>query len=239
LLRVDLEPGFILHHRPFRDTSVLLETFSRNHGRVGLVARGARGPRSRLRGVLQPFRPLLLSWQLRGELGTLTGAEPGGAPAMLPAGGDALMALFYLNELLLRMTARLDPHPELYEVYAGAVAAVTSGEAVPGVLRRFEKRLLDTLGYGLDLGHDTAGEPIEAAASYRYDPTAGLAPCRPDTPGALLGASLLALAEDRPAGARALADARRLLRAAIDVHLDGRPLKTREMLGQLRGKGPG
>jgi DNA repair protein RecO (recombination protein O) len=158
---------------------------------------------------------------------------------MLPAGGDALMALFYLNELLLRMTARLDPHPELYEVYAGAVAAVTSGEAVPGVLRRFEKRLLDTLGYGLDLGHDTAGEPIEAAASYRYDPTAGLAPCRPDTPGALLGASLLALAEDRPAGARALADARRLLRAAIDVHLDGRPLKTREMLGQLRGKGPG
>jgi DNA repair protein RecO (recombination protein O) len=239
LLRVELEPGYILHHRPFRDTSVLLETFSRLHGRVGLVARGARGPRSRLRGVLQPFRPLLMSWQLRGELGTLTAAEPGAFAGVAPAGGDALMALYYLNELLLRLTARLDPHPELYDVYAGAVGALVAGEPVARNLRLFEKRLLDALGYGLDLTRDVAGGPVDPEAAYRYDPVAGLAPCRPDAAGALSGASLLALAEDRLVEPRALADARRLLREALDVHLDGRPLKTRELLSQLRGRGPG
>lgn len=234
MLRVELEPAFVLHHRPFRDTSVLLEVFSLEHGRVGLVARGARGPRSRLKGVLQPFRPLLLSWQLRGELGTLTGAEQAGAAPAPPTGGDALLALYYLNELLLRLTARLDPHRELYGIYAGAVAALLSGEPVAPVLRRFEKRLLDVLGYGPDLARDATGQPLEPAASYRYDPALGLATCRPDTAGALLGASLLALAADDLAEARALADARRMLRAALEVHLDGRPLKTRELLGRLR-----
>jgi DNA repair protein RecO (recombination protein O) len=234
LLRVELEPAFILHHRPFRDTSLLLEVFSRNHGRVGLVARGARGPRSRLRGVLQPFRPLLLSWQLRGELGTLTGAEPAGHAAPGPAGGDALLALYYLNELLLRLTARLDPQAEIYQSYAAAFAAIAAGEPLAPSLRRFEKRLLDALGYGPDLVRDAAGQPVEATASYRYDPAVGLAACRPDAGGALLGASLLALAGDRLADARALADARRLLRAALDAHLDGRPLKSREMLSRLR-----
>jgi DNA repair protein RecO (recombination protein O) len=239
LLRVELEPGYILHHRPFRDTSVLLETFSRLHGRVGLVARGARGPRSRLRGVLQPFRPLLMSWQLRGELGTLTAAEPGTVANLAPAGGDALMALYYLNELVLRLTARLDPHPELYDGYAHAVSAVVAGGPVAPNLRLFEKRLLDALGYGLDLGRDVAGMALDPAATYRYDPATGLAPCRPEAAGALLGASLLALAGDRLAEPRALLDARRLLREALDVHLDGRPLKTREILSQLRGRGPG
>jgi len=235
LLRVELEPGFILHHRPFRDTSVLLEVFSESHGRVGLVARGARGPRSRLRSLLQPFRPLLLSWQLRGELGTLTGAETAGQAAKMPAGGDRLMALFYLNELLLRLTARLDAHPALYAVYGAAVEDLVAGEPVAAVLRRFEKRLLDALGYGPDLALDATGQAVDPAASYRYDPALGLAACPEGVTGAVLGSSLLALSKDRLTEPRALADARRLLRAALDVHLEGRPLKTREMLGRLRG----
>lgn len=238
MLRVELEPAFVLHHRPFRDTSVLLEVLSRDHGRIGLVARGARGPRSRLRGLLQPFRPLLLSWQLRGELGTLTGAEPHGFAAAPPTGGDALLALYYLNELLLRMTARLDPHRELYDVYAETVGRLITGDPVAPALRRFEKRLLDMLGYGPDLSRDDAGQPLEPARSYRYDPALGLAACREDAAGAMLGASLLALADDSLAGARALSDARRLLRAALEVHLDGRPLKTRELLGRLRESRP-
>lgn len=213
---------------------MLLEVFSEAHGRVGLVARGARGPRSKLRSVLQPFRPLLLSWQLRGELGTLTGAETAGQAVRLPAGGDRLMALYYLNELLLRLTARLDAHQALYGVYATAVERLVAGEPVPAVLRRFEKRLLDTLGYGPDLALDATGEPVDPALSYRYDPVLGLAACQADTTGAVLGSSLLALEEDRLAEPRALADARHLLRQALDVHLEGRPLKTREMLGRLR-----
>lgn len=213
---------------------MLLEVFSEAHGRVGLVARGARGPRSRWRAVLQPFRSLLLSWQLRGELGTLTGAEAGGTATPAPTRGDALLALYYVNELLLRLTARLDPHTELFADYTRVVAALMAGEPPAPALRRFEKRLLDTLGYGPELGHDATGQAVEAAASYRYEPTLGLASCRPDAPGALLGASLQALAADQLADPRALADARRLLRAALEVHLDGRPLKTREMLTRLR-----
>lgn len=214
---------------------MLLEVFSREHGRVGLVARGARGPRSRLRGVLQPFRPLLLSWQLRGELGTLTGAEISGVVAAPPGGGEHLLGLYYVNELLLRLTARLDPHRELFGVYADVVATLIAGEAMAPALRRFEKRLLDTLGYGPDLHRDATGQPIEPAASYRYDPALGLAACRPDAAGAMLGTSLLALARDSLAEPRALADARRLLRAALDAQLDGRPLKTRALLAQMRG----
>lgn len=235
MLRVELEPAFVLHHRPFRDTSALLEVFSEVHGRVGLVARGARGPRSRLRPLLQPFRPLLLSWQLRGELGTLTAAEARGAGLSVPAGGEALLALYYVNELVLRLTARLDPHRELYPAYAATVAALCEGALLAPALRRFEKRMLDVLGYGPDLHRDAAGQPLEADASYRYDPAHGLTPCDADGRGALSGASLLALAEDRLEGPRALADARQLLRAALDVHLDGRPLKTRELLARLRG----
>lgn len=234
MLRVELEPGFVLHHRPFRDTSLLLEVLSRDHGRVGLVARGARGPRSRMKGILQPFRPLLLSWQLRGELGTLTAAEGAAATGLPPGGGEALLGLYYLNELLLRLTARLDHHPGLYESYAAAVTALASRAALAPELRRFEKRLLDVLGYGPELRFDTAGQPVDPGQAYAYLPAAGLAPCREDAPGALSGASLLALAAEELPDARALADARRLLRAALDVHLEGRPLKTRELLAQLR-----
>jgi DNA repair protein RecO (recombination protein O) len=239
LLRVELEPAFILHHRPFRDTSALLEVFSRAHGRVGLVARGARGPRSRLKGLLQPFRPLLLSWQLRGELGTLTGAEAAGPAAPAPGGGDALLALYYASELLLRMTGRLDPHPPLFDHYATTVAVLASGQPVAPQLRRFELGLLEALGYGLDLERDAAGDALDPRTSYRYDAAHGLAPCRDDASGALSGASLLALARDRLAEPRELADARRLLRAALDAHLDGRPLRTRELLARARGRDAG
>lgn len=234
MLRVELEPGFVLHQRPFRDTSLLLEVLSRDHGRVGLVARGARGPRSRMKGILQPFRPLLLSWLLRGELGTLTAAENDAATPPSFPGGETLLGLYYLNELLLRLTARLDPHPGLYQGYAGAVEALAAGAPLAPELRRFEKRLLDVLGYGPELRFDAAGQPIDPEGTYSYLPESGLAPCREDATGALLGASLLALAGEELPGGRALADARRLLRAALDVHLDGRPLKTRELLAQLR-----
>lgn len=231
--RVELEPGFVLHHRPFRDTSLVLEVFTRRHGRVGLVARSARGPRSRFKGALQPFRPLLLSWQLKGELGTLTGVEAAAPPAP-PVRGDLLLSMFYLNELVLRLTGRLDPHAELYDAYAGALAALGRAGGPAPVLRVFEKRLLESLGYGIDLATDTAGRAVDPAASYRFDPEAGIFPCEPGAAGAIAGASLLALAREAPVSARDLADARRLTRAALDVHLGERGLKTRDLLARLR-----
>ena len=231
-MRVELEPAFVLHHRPFRDTSLVLETFTRHHGRVGLVARAARGPRSRFRGLLLPFRPLLLSWRLQGELGTLTGAEAA-SPAAPPAGGERLLGAFYMNELVLRLTARLDAHGELFDAYAIALAALPCGEPAP-VLRVFEKRLLQALGYAPDLARDEAGQPLDPQRWYRYEPGAGLTPARDDSHGALAGSSIVALAADRLDSPRALRDARRLLRDALGVHLGDRPLRTRELLARLR-----
>lgn len=231
--QVELEPGFVLHHRPFRDTSLVLDVFTRGHGRVGLVARSARGPRSRFRGILQPFRPLLLSWRLKGELGTLTGAEPRGSAAA-PAGGDRLMSMFYVNELVLRLTGRLDPHGDLYDAYAHAIEALGAPGAPAPVLRVFEKRLLEALGYGIDLATDAAGRPVAPDSAYRFDPEAGIFPSAPGAADAVAGASLLALAREAPSSPAELADALRLTRAALDVHLGGRGLKTRELLRRLK-----
>ncbi len=228
----ELEPGFVLHRIPFRDTSLVVEVFTRQHGRVGLVARSARGPRSRFRGVLQPFVRLLLSWRIRGELGTLTGAELAGPPPA--ASGTRLLSMFYVNELVLRLTQREDPHAELYDAY-GEVLACLAGEAAPApVLRVFEKRLLESLGYGVDLSTDARGHPVEPTGSYRFDPESGVFACSPDTAGALSGASLLALARESLQSPAELADALRLTRAALDTHLGDKGLKTRELLARLR-----
>jgi DNA repair protein RecO (recombination protein O) len=229
----ELEPGFVLHHRPFRDTSLIVDVFTRAHGRVGLVARSARGPRSRFRGVLQPFRPLLLSWRLRGELGTLVAVEAAG-PVPPPAAGDRLLSMFYVNELVLRLTGRLDPHPELYDAYARVMEALGGVAALAPALRIFEVGLLESLGYGIDLAQDVAGRPVLPETTYRYDPQAGLAPCPQDLAGAISGASLLALGRGEPATPRELSDALRLTRAALDVHLGERGLRSRDLLARLR-----
>lgn len=227
--RVALQPAFLLHHHPYRDTSRLLELLTRDHGRVGLVARGARAPRSALRGVLQPFRPLLVSWVLRGELGTLTGAELAGQGSMLPAA--RLYSAWYLNELLLRLTRRHDAHEALFDDYTQALAELAERDEEAPVLRVFEKRLLDTLGYGLELRHTLAGQAVAPGRSYEYRLEQGVAEVGVETTGGLVfdGASLLALADERPATGVALRDARRLLHAALDVYLGPRPLKVREV----------
>ena len=235
--RVQLEPAFLLHHYPWRDSSRILEFFSRSHGRVSVFARAARRGGSALPAALQPFGELLVSWSARGEAGQLTGAERMQAPAFLA--GDRLMSGFYANELLIRLLPRHDPHPALYDAYAAVVARLQDAAADPGrALRLFEKRLLEELGWGLDLGHEVAGgAPLDPRRAYRYR-VDGVAE------GALVfsGASLLSLAREELADAQSLADARRLLRAALDQCLDGRPLRTREVMLAMRshsGHAPG
>ncbi|MEJ2515999.1 MAG: DNA repair protein RecO [Gammaproteobacteria bacterium] len=223
----------MLHRRPFRDTSLVVEVFTRHHGRVGLVARSARGPRSRFRGVLQPFALLLLSWRIRGELGTLTGVEPAGPPPP-PAAGTRLLSMFYVNELVLRLTQRQDPHAELYDAYGDVLARLGREPAPAPALRVFEKRLLESLGYGVDLAVDASGRPVEATKTYRFDPEAGVFACDPGTAGALSGGSLLALAREAPESPGELADALRLTRTALDAQLGDKGLKTRELLARLR-----
>lgn len=229
--RVTLESGWLLQVRPWRDTSLLIEGLSRDYGRVGLVARGVRGPRGRWRGLLQPFHPLLLSWSGRGELATLSGAEPAGPAYTLR--GETLLAGYYANELLLRLLARNDPHPELFDAYTRVIAGLQPG-GEQAALRIFEKRLLDALGYGLSLHHTAdTGEPVDAGLRYRFDPVRGpLAGTGGNTD--VGGSTLLALAGEAFDDPVQLREARGILRNALDAHLGSRPMRTREMLVTMR-----
>lgn len=231
--RATLEPAFILHARAYRESSQIIDAFAHRHGRVAVVARGIRRPRSRLRAAAQPFRPLLLSWSGRGSLRTLTGAEAAGLS--VPLAGDALMGGWYINELILRLLERDDPHPSLYARYAQTLAELAAGPPHARSLRRFEKSLLDELGYGLNLERDIVNaRPVRPENRYRV--RFEESPCEVDEDGEQVypGTSLLALASGELNDERSLRDARRLLEATLAGYLGGRPLKTREVLRAMK-----
>jgi DNA repair protein RecO (recombination protein O) len=234
--RVSLEPAFVLHGRAYRETSELLEVFSREHGRVSLVARGMRRPKSGLRALLQPFRPLLLSWSGRGGgLMTLGAAEPAGGAIDLA--GDGLMSGFYANELLLRFLHRGDPHPQLFATYAQVLGQLGAGAAAAAVLRGFELELLAESGYGLNLDHDAvSGLPLDPEARYQYVVERGPVAAGEDAGDVATyrGADLLAIGRGEFHGEPQLQSARRLLRAVLDHHLGGQPLKTRQVVRAMR-----
>ena len=228
--RVDMEPGLVLHARPWRETSLLVEAFSRGYGRLGLIARGSRRPKSRMRGLLQPFIPLQLSWRGNGELATLTGAETDGR--VLPLAGSAAIVGFYVNELLLRFLYRHDPEPALFDHYRAALDRIGHDEDPEPILRIFEKRLLQAVGYALELERATdSGSAIEPEGRYRY--TAGSGPER--WPGrassgvCVSGSTLLALAREELTDGRTLKEAKHLMRSVIDEHCGGRTLASRRL----------
>ena len=224
--RISLAPAYILHHRPYKDTSRILEVITRDHGRMCLFARGVRGPKAKLASVLQPFQLLLLSWSGRGEAAQLTGAESADHNPSIPAA--SVMASFYLNELLMKLTTRHDPLPSLFDDYHATVDGLRRGMLLEPALRVFEKRLLDALGYGLDLATQAqTGKPIEPGEYYHFRPAQGLFPTVAEAAGALSGHSLISLANEELASARHLEDARRVLQAALAQCLEGRELTTR------------
>ncbi len=229
-MRLDQQPAYVLHARPYRETSLLLECLTRDHGRLGVVARGVRGERAKLRRAqLEPFQPLALDLLLRGELATLTGAETVGLPLRL--GGDQGLAGLYLNELVVRLTARQDAQPALFDAYANTLARLAGGEPAGWTLRRFERDLLEAIGYGLQLQHAANGEQaLQAQAHYRYDVEQGALRCDAATAHAVRGADLLALAEDRMPDRAGLAALRRLMREVIRYHLGGGELRAWRVL---------
>lgn len=236
--RIHLQPAYVLHHRPYRDTSRILELFTRDYGRVSVFARGARGARktgASLISVLQPFNRLLVSWSGRGEAGQLTGAEFDGVMSLLAP--DRLVNGFYLNELLLKLFARHDSHPDVFDLYAQTLDALKRTDDGVSPLRVFEKRLLDALGYGLALDRDVrTGEPIEASAAYHYRLEQGPVRAEGVAEGVLVftGETLLSLAREDLSEPATGAEARRLLRAALDRALEGRELKSRQVMLALR-----
>jgi DNA repair protein RecO (recombination protein O) len=229
--RADHEPGYVLHTYPYKETSLIVEAFTRRHGRVALLARGARRPRSAMRGVLLAFHPLRLGWSGSAELATLITAEWGGG--LQPLAGRGLMCGFYLNELILRLLPREDPHEALFDAYGEALARLSAGDAFPAVLRGFEKRLLAELGYAPVFDRDAAtGAPIEPAGSYIYEPDRG--PVRASHGDLLIsGRTLLDLAADDYSRSETRDEARYLMRALIGQRLHGQVLHTRSVLMEL------
>ena len=235
-LRRDDQLAFVLHTYSYRETSVIVEAFTAEYGRVAMVARGARRPRSELRGLLQGFQPLLLSWSGQGELKTLLRAEwRGGLPRI---GGSALVCGFYLNELLLKLLPREDSHPRLYATYEAALAELAGGSEEAPVLRRFEILLLAELGYALPLLREAdTGGPIDPDARYHYvfDRGARRAPEGPTGRGPVVrGATLLALADGRYTDGETAAEAKRLMREVLDHYLEQRGIESRRVVQELQ-----
>ncbi len=232
------EPAFVLHSYPFRETSLILDVFSRNHGRLPIIARGARRPKSSLRGVLMSFQPLLLSWFGKGEVRTLHSAEwQGGQPYLQ---GTALMCGFYLNELLLNLLARDDPHDQLFDYYRATLLRLAQEEDHAATLRCFEKRLLQELGYALTLEHEAGGQTaIRAEVNYRYIVERGPLPdegieADADAGMKVLGKTLLDMAADDYTDPVTAQQSKQLMRMLLNQHLGGKMLHTRELIKDLQ-----
>lgn len=229
--KVDHQAGYLLHQRPYKERSVLVEIFTHDWGRIGLVANGVRREKSRLAGMLQPFQSLLFSWRGRGELKTLTTVESAGAAATLQ--GTCLISALYLNELIMRLTSHHDPHPLLFSHYHQTLQKLAMGEQIEWALREFERDLLQELGYGLNLTHDIeSGEVIEPDAIYCYYLHGPVRLERNrESPGeiALTGETLLALSSGEQPGKEGLREAKRLMRSLLQPHLGDRPVMSRTL----------
>jgi DNA repair protein RecO (recombination protein O) len=231
--RADHQPGYVLHTYPYKETSLIVEAFTRNFGRVALLARGARRPRSAMRGVLLSFHPLRLGWSGSAEIGNLISAEWSGALQALS--GRGLMCGFYLNELLLRLLPRDDPHETLFDIYGDSLRRLSEGETQASVLRGFEKRLLSELGYAPLLEREAlSGAPIEPSRRYVYEPDRGPVPTSASNGDFVVsGQTLLDLAADEYGRAETREEARMLLRSLIGQRLHGQVLHTRSVLREL------
>jgi DNA repair protein RecO (recombination protein O) len=231
--RGSLFQAFVLHRRDYGNTSLLLDLFATGRGRFPAIAKGARRPRHGTSALLQPFQPLWLDAVGRGEVLTLTRVEAA-APA-IGLLGRPLLCGFYLNELLVRLLGRDDPHDSLFAFYHAALTGLASGDDLETVLRQFEIRLLDELGYalGLDVEAD-GGEAVVAEGLYMLDPGHGVRRARANETadgavGPIGGATLLALARGDRLAPHQLRESRALLRRLLEPHLGGRPLKSREL----------
>lgn len=233
-IRVNAEPAFVLHRRPYRETSQLVDLFSRHYGRLRVVARGFRHPKSGGR-LLEPFVPLLVGWSGKGELKTLVAAESSGRPLSLQ--GNRLFSGFYLNELILRLLADHDPHERLFDQYLAAITSLADNAGIEPALRHFERSLLEEIGYGLVLNHEDSGVALEAGNWYWFDPATGVSSrefvvTEKPQPNWFRGTELLAIDAGDYADAANAKSAKRLMRLAIQNLLGDKPLRSRELFSR-------
>ena len=228
-MKVELHPCFILHQRPYRETSLILDVFSREEGRVPLVAKGVRNKKSKTRSLMQIYQKLLISWSSRGEMGTLTDIETLGDINHIY--GKCLFTAFYMNELLTRLLHSHVPYPDLFDHYEEAISNI-SDKNEENVLRMFEKRMIDSLGYGLILDHDVvSGDEIHEGKQYYYKFDQGPTLVKPEQGNYLeiSGKALISLRQNNLRGQETLKEAKRLLQPVIRQHIGPKPLKSREL----------
>ncbi|MEL7310650.1 MAG: DNA repair protein RecO [Pseudomonadota bacterium] len=234
--RVQLTPAWVLHRRDFRDSSQIVELLTAEHGRVSVVAKGIKRPKSRLRGLLQPFRLLRVSWVAKRELGTLTDVDAESSPPTALS-GDALLAGYYVSELCLKLTHKHDPHPELFDLYGQVIEALRSSASVDACLRPFEDRLLRELGFGVNWSVDIeTGQSVEPQYRYTMVPNSGPrrvadAALEVDSIG---GDYLLQIADGDWSATETRRVGRHILARALDVQLEGKTLQTRRVLREMR-----
>lgn len=230
-MRISLQPAFILHHRPYRESSLIIDFLTQEYGRISLIARGVRVARSKNRSILQSFVPLFVSWQGKSELMTLTGVEASEPPFRLR--GNCLLSGFYLNEILMRVLHKHDPYTALYSLYDDTLRALQREGLQQKILRLFEKKLLEELGYGLQLQYDIlTGKPLVAEERYRFHPEQGFKLCQGNEAlpeWTFLGKSLLALLAEDFNEVDCLRDAKRLMRLAFLPLLGSKPLQSRKL----------
>jgi DNA repair protein RecO (recombination protein O) len=228
------QPVFVLHTYPFKETSLVVELFSREFGRIAAVAKGARRPRSAMRGMLQSFQPLLGAWSGKAELKTMHSLEWGAGLLLLQ--GEALMCGFYLNELMLRLLPREDPHQALFDYYTEALKTLASGADYASTLRRFELRLLQELGYALPLLQDEYGQDLKVELSYYYVAERGACRTKPMQQNSvqLSGLTLLAMATEDYTSIQTQQQAKQLMRMLLAYYLGDKPLHTRQLLMDLQ-----
>ncbi len=235
--KVDGQPAYVLHSYPFRETSLIVEVFSRDFGRMALLARGARRPRSAIRGLLMAFQPIEIGWAGKGEVLTLMKAEwQGGQPLL---SGEALFCGYYLNELLMHLLPREDAHEQLFAHYTrmlARLAADPSGKVREADLRSFEKALLQELGYGLTLSHDSAGGPIHPEAFYTYRIEQGPVRLEHDAGAAqvVIGKTLLDIEAEDFSDPRSRYESKALMRTLMAYYLAGKELETRKIFKELQ-----
>ena len=233
--KVTEQPAFVLHSYPHRETSLIIDVLTRDHGRLALVAKGAKRPHSALRGVLQTFQPLALSWSGKSEVRTLTGAEWVGG--MLPLAGDALLCGFYVNELLVKFCGREDPHPPLFQHYVVTLARLAHDEPAVQVLRSFERVLLRETGYAVALDRTVSRKAVVAEGRYVFDPERGVREASDDLPAqwpVVAGQTLLDMEADDYHRAQTVAQSKTLMRFLLNTYLAGTPLATRQILIDLQ-----
>jgi DNA repair protein RecO (recombination protein O) len=231
--RVSSQPAFVLHSYPYKETSLIVDVFSRDYGRVALVAKGAKRPHSKLRAVLQTFQPLTVSWSGKAEVRTLTSAEWIGG--LLPLEKSALLCGFYLNELLVKLLARDDAHPALFDHYIATLNQLAHDEPAPIVLRKFERALLKETGVGGNFSVCAAtGRPVEPDEIYVVDPERGPRPAHPaDNTPRVHGRTLLDMEREDYGDSTTQVQSKFLMRFLLAHHLGGTPLNTRQILIDL------